>query len=126
MQVYVRWPITAMTITKWNTVKLMTKISQLKIFCSHIKKVCFIQKRFAHIYKKNICLQIQKFHGNSDGKFLRQILVANSHGKILWQFPRGILEYVNQKMVWSNPLCGRVSHVKIKRKQITKQKFINA
>ena len=47
---------------------------------------------------------------NFHGKFPRQIPVANSRGK----FPRQILEYVMQKMVWNNPLCGRVSHVMIK------------
>ena len=30
------------------------------------------------------------------------------------------------KVMWSNPMYGRASHVKIKRKQVTKQKFIEA
>ena len=82
---------------------------------------------------------------NSHGKFLRQILAANSHGKFLRQihmatscgkfprqiatanscgkFPRQILKYAIQKIVWSNPQRGRASHMKIKRKQLTKQKL---
>ena len=59
---------------------------------------------------------------NSCHIFSLQIVTVNYCGS----FPREILEYVNQKMVWINLLRGRVSHVKIKRKQITKQKFINA
>ena len=59
---------------------------------------------------------------NSHGKFLRQVPAANSHDKFQGQiatanssrkFSRQILEYVIQKLLWSNPLCGRASHVKM-------------
>ena len=69
---------------------------------------------------------------NSCGKFPPQILAANSYDKLLrhipaansrGKFPRQILKYAIQKMVWSNPLGGRASLVKIKRKQVTKQKL---
>ena len=69
------------------------------------------------------------------GKFSLQIPTANSRGKQPWQIPaakspgqcsRKIFKYVMLKMMWSNPMYGRASHVKIKRKQETKQKFIEA
>ena len=80
----------------------------MKKVCLHINKIC------SHMQKR-IFLYIKKPHG----KFLRQILAANSHGK----FQRQILKYAIQKIVWSNPLCGRASRVRIKRKQVTKQKL---
>ena len=136
-----RWRITAMAITKRNIVN--KKISQIKKFCSHIKKVCFhinkicshIQKRYAYKYKKPTANSRSKslrqiLAANSHGKFLRQIPTANpaanSHGKFSRRVPTANSRICKAEDCVEYPLCGRASQVKIKRKQITKQKFIKA
>ena len=115
----------------------MKKISQVKKYCSPIKRVCFhAYKIFSHIkndlvrYTKN---SWQIATPNSHGKFLFQIPTANSCGKFprniataifRGKFPRQILKFAIQKMVWSNPLGGRISPMSIKREHITNQNLI--
>ena len=82
-----------------NKTLLIKKISQIKKFCFHIT-------RFAHIHNKASASTYKK-------------PTVNSHGKFSLQIPK----YVIQKMVWRDFLCGRASRVKIKRKQLTKQKL---
>ena len=97
-----------------------------------------ISTRFAHIYKRSAAnsddkLSRQIATTNSCGKFPRQILAANSHGKFLRQIlPANsnykLLRQIStansvQTMMRSNPLCGKASRVKIKRKPVTKRKL---
>ena len=67
---------------------------------------------------------------SSCGKFprqiLRQILATNSHGKFSRRGPTANSRICKAEDGVEYPLCGRASQVKIKRKQITKQKFIKA
>ena len=62
---------------------LIKKISQIKKFCSHIKKVCFYQNKIRSHIQKSIRLRIQKTHGKQP----QQILTANSRSKFLWKIP---------------------------------------
>ena len=102
------------------------------------------KKGFAYKYKKPTANTHGKFlrqiaTANSHGNFLRQILTANSHGKFQRQLPAANSHgKFSQQIPTANsrickaedgveyPLCRMASHVKIKRKQITEQKFINA
>ena len=56
---------------------------------------------------------------NSYGKFLRQILAANSHGKFTRQIPTLNTPIYNAENGAEYPLCGRASHVKIKKRSRT-------
>ena len=64
------------------------------------KKICLYTGQIA---TANSCGKLSRqiattnSHANSCGEFSRQIATANSHGK----FPRQILEYVKQQIVWS-------------------------
>ena len=62
-------------------------------------------------------------NANSWGKFLRQILAADSHGKFLRQTPIANSRICNAKDGMVYPLSRRASHIKIKRKQVSSQKF---
>ena len=84
-----RWSITAMAMTKRNTVD--NEIPTNKEFCSHIKKVYFqlkniyLQRKRFCLQRKKVCLHTQnKPMENSHGKFSLQIATAYSSGK----FPR--------------------------------------
>ena len=114
--------ITTMIITRRNTVN-KENVTNQKVLHTYEKglppykqDLLIYTKKDSHRYTKN---PRQIATANSHGRFLRQIPTANSHRK----FPREILKYAIHKMVWSNPLCGRASRVKIKRKQVTKQKL---
>ena len=104
------------------------KISQIKKFCSHKKKVYFhINKICSHIQRR-ICLHIQTTHGKWPRQILaRQIPTANPHGKFSRQIPTANSQIcIITEDGAEYPLCGRASRVKIKRKQVTKHKFIKA
>ena len=97
-------------------IRLCGRVSVNKIFTQPIygnKSTVFWPKICAHIQKWFACKH-KKPTVNRYGKFQPQIFATNSHGK----FPRQIFEYVMQKMVCSNPLCGRASHVQTKIKQV--------
>ena len=72
-----RWPITATTKTKWNTVKKEILINQK--FCSQIKRVCFQFEKFA--YKEKILNHREKRFVYIHKTNPQQIAAANSHGK---------------------------------------------
>ena len=108
--VYVRWPITTTAIARRNTVNKENLTSQ---------KVLRTYRKGLPPYKQNLLIYTKKDSLIYIQKNKRQIATANSHNK----FPRQILKYAIQKMVWSNPLCGRAPRVKIKTKQVTKQKL---
>ena len=108
--VYVRWPITITAITRRNTVNKENLTNQ---------KVLRTYRKGLPPYKQNLLIYTKKDSLIYIQKNKRQIATANSHNK----FPRQILKYAIQKMVWSNPLCGRAPRVKIKIKQVTKQKL---
>ena len=57
------------------------EISQIKMFCSNIKKGLVPSKQDLLKLQKSICLHIQKTHGKQPLK----ILTATSQGKFLWQ-----------------------------------------
>ena len=133
-----RWPVTATTITIGNTVNKENLTN--KNVLSHKKKVCFYVYKIS-AYKKGKDLVTytknprKKATPNSHGKFLLKISTTDSRGKssqniakanFCGKFPLQILKFAMQKMVWSNPLCGRALPVGIKRKQVTKQKLIKA
>ena len=95
--------------------------------------VCFSTNKICSHIQKRICLQIltrnchskvlwQILAVNSHGKFLRQILAANSHCKFSRQIPTANSRICKSEDGGEYPLRGRASHVKTKRKQITKQK----
>ena len=121
-----------MIITRRNTVN-KENVTNQKVLHTYEKglppykqDLLIYTKKDSFIYTKNprqngdSKFSRQIATANSCGKFSRQILAANSHGKFLRQ-----ISSANsiQKMVWSNPLCGRASRVKIKRKPVTKQKL---
>ena len=67
---------------------LINKISQIKTFCSHFKKVYFHINKVCSHTQERICLKdLQKPTANSYGKFLRQIPTAKSYGKLSRQIP---------------------------------------
>ena len=78
----------------------------------------FILTRFAHIYKKGLAYRYKKPTTHNYGKILRQTVKANSCGKfrqIATASSHGnFLEYMTQKMVCNNPLCGRLAYMVIK------------
>ena len=87
---------------------------------STVNKENLTNQKVLHTYKKGLppCKQDLLTYTKKDSliytKNPRQIPAANSHSKFPWQ----ILKYAIQKIVWSKPLCGRASRVKIKRKQV--------
>ena len=95
-----------MTITRRNTVNKENLTNQ-KVLHTYKKGLPPYKQDLLTYTKKNLLINT---------KNLRQIATANSSGK----FPRQILKYAIQKMVWGNPLCARASRVKIKKKQVTK------
>ena len=52
---------------------------------------------------------------NTHGKFPRQILMANSHGKFPRQNAAANCRICKAEDCVEYPLCGRTSHLKIKR-----------
>ena len=127
------WTITATAITKRNTVK-KEHLTNKKVLLTY-KKDFLPYKQDLFNIQKRIHLQIQKIHckflrkipaANFHGKFLRQILAANSHGKFLRQIVTANSRICDAENGVVYPLCGRASRLKIKRKQVIKQKFLKA
>ena len=107
---------------------LLKRISQAKRFSSHKEKVCFhINKIFSRI-QKSISLHLQK----TNGKFMWQILAAISHVKILRQIPMASSCDKFSRQIFTARWCGiillceRASRMKIKRKEVRKQRFIKS
>ena len=85
------WPITATAITRTNTLN-KENLTNKKVLPTYKKGLLpykqdlltYTKKRFAYKYQKPTPSSRSKhFHG----KFLQQILAANSYGKFLLQIP---------------------------------------
>ena len=93
----------------------INEITPARSFISTVTHNCHDNNK--HTYKKGLppykqdLLAYTKKNLLINTKNPRQIATANSSGK----FPRRILKYAIQKMVWGNPLCARASRVKIKK-----------
>ena len=74
-------------------------------------------------YKQNLFIYTKKDSFIYIQKNPRQILTANSCGKFPRQIPMANFQISNTEDGVEHPLCGRASRVKIKIKQVTKQKL---
>ena len=83
----IRWPITAMAMTKRNTVN-KENITNKQVLLSYKKGLLSYKQDLFTYTKKDLLTNTKSPRqipaANSHGKFPRQILAANSHGK----FPR--------------------------------------
>ena len=82
------------------------------------------KKDFTTYAKKNLLTDTKKHTAYSHGKFSQQIPAPNSRSKFSPQIPSENSRICNAEDDVEYPLCGRASHVNIKREQVTKQKFI--
>ena len=102
---YVRWPITATTVTKRNTVNRENLTNQ-NIFLTYKKGLLPYKQDLLTYTKKDSLIYTKKPTANSCRKFPRQIPAANSHGKFSWQIPTANSQICNtedgveQSSVW--------------------------
>ena len=99
----VRWPITATAITKRNTINKENITN---------KKVLLTYKKGLLSYKQDLLTYTKKQFAY---KYKRQIVTANNHGKFSRQIPTANSRICKAEDCVECPLCGRASHVTIKR-----------